>query len=98
MLGIRKSHVIGIVVGGLLGAVISGLFGRFGISMALNEAVLWGAAIGGILAGIPQFAQSGAVITQNPSSVWNPVIGLAAGLLFFGALLALVAAVWNLVF
>jgi hypothetical protein len=98
MLGIRKSHVIGILIGGLLGAVASGLLGRFGISMTLNEAVLWGAAIGGILAGIPQFAQSGAVITQNPRSVWNPVIGLAAGLLFFGALLALVAAVWNLVF
>lgn len=98
MLGIRKSHVIGILVGGLLGAVVSGLVDPFGISIALNKAVLWGAALGGILAGIPQFGQSGAVITQNPGSMWNPVIGLAAGLLFFGALLALVAAVWNLIF
>jgi hypothetical protein len=98
MLGIRRSHVIGILVGGLLGAVVSGLIGLFGLSMALNEAVLWGAAIGGLLAGIPQFAQSGAVITQNPDSAWNPLIGLAGGLLIFGGLLALVAAVWSLIF
>ena len=84
MLGIRRSHVIGILLGGLLGAVVSGLVGVFGLSIALNEAILWGAAVGGILAGIPQFAQSGAVITQNPDSRWNPVIGFAGGLLIFG--------------
>ena len=98
MLGIRRSHVIGILFGGLLGAVASGLVGVFGLSIALNEAILWGAAVGGILAGIPQFAQSGAVITQNPDSPWNPVIGFAGGLLIFGAFLALVAAVWSLIF
>ena len=98
MLGIRKSHVVGILLGGLLGAAFSGVIGLFGLSIALNEAILWGAAIGGILAGLPQFAQSGAVITQKPDSAWNPIVGLVGGLLIFGALLALVAAVWNLIF
>jgi len=98
MLGVRKSHLVGILVGGVVGAAVSGVIGLLGLSLALNEAILWGAALGGLLAGAPQFAQSGAIITQNPDSVWNPLVGLAGGLLLFGAFLALVAALWSLFF
>lgn len=98
MFGARKSHLIGILVGGLLGAVVSGAIGLLGLSLALNEAILWGAALGGVVAGIPQFAQSGAIITQNPDSIWNPIIGLVGGLLVIGAIFALSVAVWSLFF
>jgi hypothetical protein len=81
-----------------LGAAVSEVVDLFGLSIALSDAILWGAALGGVVAGIPQFGKSGAIVTQNPDSVWNPLIGLVGGLLIFGVFFALVVAVWSLVF
>jgi hypothetical protein len=96
MYGVRKSHLIGILAGALLGVLLSGVASRLGLGLAAEDGLLWGAAIGGVLAGLPQFAESGAILTRNPDSVWNPIVGLLCGLVIIGAMAGLVIALWML--
>jgi hypothetical protein len=98
MYGLHRNHVIAVLAGALLGAVISFLAGALGFALALNDGIFWGAVIGGIVAGIPQFAQSGAVLTQGTNSLWNLLVGLVGGVVFLIAIAALATVVWALLF
>lgn len=84
MFRLRWQHVVGLVVGALLGAVAAGLAQSFDYALSLNDGLFWGAVIGGILAGVPQFAQSGAVLTRSESRAWNLAAGFAGGVVFLG--------------
>ncbi len=89
MYGLRKEYLVGIALGALLGAAASGLSGVFGYAMTLNEGLLWGAAIGGILSAIPQFARSGAVLTRGSHSGVNLLVGLAGSLVYIAIVIVL---------
>jgi hypothetical protein len=84
MFGLRQRHVIGLLAGAALGLVVAGLGG-----VSSGDGLFWGAVIGGILAGVPQFAQSGAVLTGSENRAWNTLVGIVGGLLFLGVITAL---------
>ena len=96
MLRLRWTHVVGAVAGALLGTAIAALSGALGHAVKLNDGLFWGAVIGGVLSGIPQFAQSGAVLTRSQHKSWNTAVGLAAGMAFLSALALLVIFVLGL--
>jgi hypothetical protein len=98
MFRFRWQHVMGLVVGALLGAVAAGLGHSFDYALSLNDGLLWGAVIGGILAGVPQFAQSGAVLTGSESRAWNLAVGIAGSLVFLGVVVVLVFLALRLLF
>lgn len=82
MYGLRREYLIGIVLGAALGAAASGLSGIFGYGLTLNDALVWGAVMGGILSAIPQFSRSGAVLTRSSRSGLNLLVGFAGGLVY----------------
>jgi hypothetical protein len=90
MFGLRQRHLIGLLVGAALGLVAAGLGGVLGYALAPGDGLFWGAVVGGVLAGVPQFAQSGAALTGSENRAWNALVGLVGGLLFVGVITALV--------
>jgi hypothetical protein len=89
---------MGLVVGALVGAGVAGLGQLLDYALSLNDGLFWGAVIGGILAGVPQFAQSGAVLTGSESRAWNLATGLAGGLAFLVVVAALIFLALRLLF
>jgi hypothetical protein len=87
--GLRKEYLVGIALGAMLGAAASALSGVFGYAMTLNEGLVWGAAIGGIISAIPQFTRSGAVLTRGSNSGLNLLVGLAGSLVFIAIVIVL---------
>jgi hypothetical protein len=98
MLRLRWHHVVGLVVGAALGAVVAALSGTFGYSLALNDGLFWGAVFGGILAGVPEFAQAGAVLTMRDKPVLNLLVGLIGSLVFLGVVVGLTSLIFALFF
>ena len=96
MFGLRWTHMIGVVAGALFGMMVAVLSGVLGHAVKLNDGLFWGAVIGGVLSGMPQFAQSGAVLTRSQHKSWNMAVGLAAGMAFLGTLSLLVIFVLRL--
>lgn len=90
MFGLRQRHLIGLLAGALLGLVAAGLGSVFDYALTLNDGFFWGAVIGGVLAGIPQFAQSGAVLTGSKNRAWNALVGIVGGLVLAGVIVILV--------
>jgi hypothetical protein len=84
------------VAGALFGVVVAVLSGQLGYAVKLNDGLIWGAVIGGVLSGMPQFAQSGAVLTRSQHRSWNTAVGLGAGMAIMGALSLLVIFVLRL--
>jgi hypothetical protein len=98
MLGIRQSHVVGLVVGALVGAAIAALSSVFDYDISVGDGLFWGAVSGSVLAGVPQFTQSGAVLTRRDNSTLNLVVGLIASMLFLVFVAGLASALTNLFF
>lgn len=98
MFGLRQHHVIGMFAGAFLGLVVSGLGSVLGLALAPNDGFFWGAVIGGLIAGMPQFAQAGAVLTGNENRTWNALVGIVGGLVFIGVIAALAILVLKLFF
>jgi hypothetical protein len=98
MLHLRWHHVVGLVAGAVLGAVVAALSGTFGYSLALNDGLFWGGVIGGILAGVPEFAQAGAVLTRSERPMWNLLVGLVGSLVFLGVVVGLTSLIFALLF
>ncbi len=80
MWGIRWSHLVGLLVGAGAGALVAALGGTLGYALSLNDGLFWGAVTGGILAGVPQFIASGAVLTRRENRALNLVVGVVGGL------------------
>ncbi len=91
MSGLRQRHVMGMLLGALLGLAVAGLGSVFNYGLAYNDGFFWGAVGGGILAGMPQFALSGAVLTRSENRAWNTLVGVVASLLLLGVTVLLVA-------
>ena len=72
-----------------MGLVASSLGNVFGLALAPNDGLFWGAVVGGLLAGMPQFAQAGAVLTRSENHTWNALVGIVGGLVFIGVMAAL---------
>ena len=81
-----------------MGAVAAGLSRGLGYRLTLSDGLFWGAVIGGILAGAPQFAQSGAVLTRSKNPALNLLVGLLGGMLFLGVVAGLALLVSRLLF
>ena len=89
MFGLRPQHIIGLLAGATLGAVVAALSSALGYELALSDGLFWGAIAGGVLAGVPQFARSGAVLTHSESRVLNTLVGLVGGAVLLGFAVAL---------
>jgi hypothetical protein len=89
MFGLRQHHLMGMFAGALLGLVASGLGGVFGLALAPNDGLFWGAVVGGLITGMPQFAQAGAVLTGSENRTWNALVGIVGGLALIGVIAAL---------
>ncbi len=98
MFGLRSQHLIGMLAGALLGIVAVGLGNTFGYALVLSDGLFWGAVIGGVLAGVPQFASSGAILTRSENQILNLLVGLVGGLLFLAVTAGLVIVVMALLF
>jgi hypothetical protein len=98
MFRLRWHHIVGLVAGALLGAAASGLGGAFDYSLTLSDGLFWGGVIGGILAGVPEFAQAGAVLTRSERPLWNLLVGLVGSLLFLGVVIGLTSLIFALLF
>jgi len=96
MFRLRWQHIVGLVAGALLGAAASGLGGVFGYSLTLGDGLFWGGVIGGILAGVPEFAQAGAVLTRSERPLWNLLVGLVGSLVFLGVVIGLTSLIYAL--
>ncbi len=86
MSGLRQHHLVGIFAGALLGLVASSLGSMLGYDFAPDDGLLWGAVIGGLVAGMPQFAQAGAVLTGGENRTWNALVGIVGGLVLIGVI------------
>jgi len=84
MIRLRLHHFVGLLIGAGLGVVAAALSDALGYSLSFGDGFFWGAVIGGILAGAPQFAQAGAVLTRRDHLVLNTVIGVAGSLVVLG--------------
>lgn len=80
--GLRKEQLVGITIGAVAGAAVSGLGGVLGCSLTLNEGLFWGAVVGGILFAVPQLTRSGAVLTRSTHRGWNLLVGAVGGLIY----------------
>ena len=89
MYGLRREQLIGMVLGAVLGGFVSCTGRVAGRTLTLGEGLLWGAAIGGILAAIPQFGRSGAVLTRRSHSAVNLLVGLVGSLAYIVAIVLL---------
>jgi Na+-transporting NADH:ubiquinone oxidoreductase subunit NqrB len=78
------------LLGALLGLAVAGLGSVFDYSLASNDGLFWGAVVGGVLAGMPQFALAGAVLTRSENRAWNTLVGVVASMLLLGVILLLV--------
>ena len=78
------------MLGALLGLAVAGLGSAFDYSLTLNDGLFWGAVTGGILAGMPQFANSGAVLTRSENRAWNVLVGFVASMSLLGVIALLV--------
>jgi hypothetical protein len=74
---------------------MAGLGSALGFSISLDDGLLWGAVVGGVVAGIPDFMRSGAVLTQSEHRLFNLAVGLIGGVLFLGVFAALVLLLLN---
>jgi hypothetical protein len=93
---VRQHYLIGLVGGAGLGAVAAALSGVLGHSLSLGDGFFWGAVVGGILAGAPQFAESGAVLTRRDNRALNTVVGVAGSLVVLGVIVGVALALTRL--
>ncbi len=98
MLSIKPRHLLGMLIGAVLGIVAAGLSPQFGYDLARNDGLFWGGAIGGVLSGAPEFARSGKTLTQSENRVLNSLVGLFGGLILIGLVGALLILVFALIF
>jgi hypothetical protein len=78
------------LLGALLGLAVAGLGSAFDYKLTFNDGLFWGAVAGGVLAGMPQFANSGAVLTRGENRAWNTLVGFVASMLLLGVIVLLV--------
>jgi hypothetical protein len=97
MLRWRRSHWIGLLVGAGVGALAAGLSRAFGYALALEDGLIWGAAVGTIVMSLPDFAQSGAILTRRENRTVNAIVGLFGSLAFLLIFVALALLVLKLV-
>jgi hypothetical protein len=93
---LHKQHLYGLATGAVLGGVAWVLGPALGYTLALNDGIFWGAVIGGILSGLPDFTRSGAILTRGNSHVVNLVVGLTGSLLFVAIFAGIVLLLMNL--
>jgi hypothetical protein len=89
MFGVQRDSLLGLLVGALLGAVVAVFGEALGYTLAFGDGIFWGAAIGGVLASVPQFEQSGAVLTRREGRVLNTLVGIAGSVVLMGFLVLL---------
>jgi hypothetical protein len=98
MFGLQRHILLGLLVGALLGAVVAGFGEALGYTLALGDGIFWGAGIGGVLASVPQFEQSGAVLTRRENRVLNTLVGIAGSVVLVGILVLLAVLFMELFF
>ena len=86
----RRSVITG------FGAAAAGLGSAFGLTLGLGDGLFWGALIGSVLGGMPQFAQSGAVLTRRENVVLNTLVGILGAVVLLGLIVALATLLGNL--
>jgi hypothetical protein len=86
---LRRNQIVGIL-GGVIGGVMVA-FSWPGVEEAigLTGAMMWGAAIGGVLGSLQQFGQLGKRITHSDNGALNTLVGISIPLLIV-AVLALI--------
>jgi hypothetical protein len=94
----RQHYLIGLVGGAGLGVVAAALSGVLGYTLSFGDGFFWGAVAGGILAGVPQFAESGAVLTRRDNRALNTVVGVAGSLVVLGVIAGMALALTRLFF
>lgn len=96
MFYIRLRHVAGMLVGVAIGLTLASLGDSLGYNLASNDALLWGGAIGSVVAGLPEFSQAGAMLTRRENRPLNSLVGLFMAMLLVGVLLLLVTLLFGL--
>jgi hypothetical protein len=80
----RRRQLIGVLTGFIGGAVASGYWPGLRAALEWYGVILWGGAIGGILASLPRFGVVGQRITGRDSPALNFIVGtlLLAAIVF----------------
>lgn len=83
---LRRSQVIGIVVGLLGGAMSGGFWPGLREAVGWGGVLLWGAAIGAMLGSLSQFEKAGRLITRSDNKMLNLAVGICIPFLVIAAL------------
>jgi hypothetical protein len=80
----RQRQVIGVLTGLIGGAVAGGYWPELRAALEWYGVILWGGAIGGIIASLPRFGVVGQRLTGRDSPALNFIVGtlLLLGIVF----------------
>jgi hypothetical protein len=88
---ITRRHLWGIGLGALAGLALEASVPAVRAVAGRSGGLAWGAALGGILASLPEFAAAGAILTRRPNRGLNMrALNVAVGLGIPALLMALV--------
>jgi hypothetical protein len=73
----RRQQLIGVLTGLIGGAAAGGYWPELRAAIGWYGAILWGGAIGGIIASLPKFGVVGQRLTGRESPALNFVVGTA---------------------
>lgn len=62
-------------VGATVGLVATTIWPGLAAAVGVSGAILWGAAIGVVLASLPQFAAAGKIVTRSENRALNLAVG-----------------------
>lgn len=83
---LRRNQIIGTLGGVIGGAMVALNWPGIQEVLGLTGAVLWGAAIGGVLGSLQHFSKLGQRLTQSENSTLNTLVGISIPLFVIAAL------------
>lgn len=73
----RRRQLIGVLTGLIGGAAAGGYWPELRTALGWYGAILWGGAIGGVIASLPKFGVVGQIVTRSTSPLLNFIVGTA---------------------
>jgi hypothetical protein len=89
---LRRNQVFGMVLGIIGGLMTANFWPVVQVNLGWSGAIVWGAAIGGIIGSLAQFERAGKILTRSENRMLNLSVGLAVPLLFLAVLAVVINA------